>query len=236
VTHSLFQPAPRSRGEGASGPGAEDRVRTTVLQAVATDRLHPGDRIVERELSQATRANRMAIRNALLRLADAGLVTLSRNKGARLAALTPHQASEIFDTRVVIERWVIETLAASFSDKVHDQLQSILRDEASASDAGQTGLARRCVRRFHMRLGQLAGNSQMSRFLNDLVEKQPLLSPAPAGRMSDHLANTLHIKTLGALQRGQTAKAVAHNTRLLRTWQREALADTQAPDPAPGAG
>lgn len=222
-------PGPRSRAAMLkSGPAAEKRVVSLVVDAVHNGTLRPGARLVEREISEAAGANRQAIRNGLLRLADAGLVEISRNKGARVVDLAPDEAMQVFEARIVIETALLRQLASRFDTETATALQKILRAEAAAYDDGRIIEGRHHSRAFHMEFGRRAGNRYMSRFLDDLINCQPLLLPVRHGKPSEFSGNILHVKTLGALSRGDGDEAAYYNTQLLNALQEEMLRDIEA--------
>ena len=235
MKHSPFRRPPATRSELKSGPAAEERVFSVVVEAVQAQRLLPGERLVERELSEAARANRQAIRNGLLRLANAGLVELSRNKGARVAQLTTEEAVQVFETRIVIETALLNKLASCYGDAAAESMQAVVRAEGAAYDEGQIQEARHHSRQFHMEIGHHAGNKYMSRFLDDLINCQPLLLPFRDGKPSEFSGHALHIKTLGALARGDGAEAAHYNTALLTALQAEMLRDIKSTDAAEGS-
>lgn len=199
-----------------------------VVDAVHAQSILPGQRLVERELAEAARANRQAIRNGLLRLANAGLVEISRNKGARIAQLTAEDAAQVFETRIVIETALLKTLAGRFDAEAQARMQQIVREEGLAYDEARIQEARHISRQFHKEIGHLAGNRYMSRFLDDLINCQPLLLSYRDGKKSEFSGHILHIKTLGALGRGDGEEAAHYNTRLLTDLQAEMVRDIGA--------
>ncbi|WP_417204912.1 GntR family transcriptional regulator [Antarctobacter sp.] len=201
---------------------------SVVVDAVQSHRLLPGDRVVERELADVARVNRQAIRNGLLRLANAGLVETLRNKGARIAQLTEEEALQVFEARIVIETALLKALAHKFDDKARAALQDIVSSEAAAYDAARIEEARHLSRRFHMEVGHHAGNKFMSRYLDDLINCQPLLLSFRGGKASQFSGNELHIKTLGALARGDGDEAAHYNHELLSALRSEMLRDINA--------
>src|SRR5690606_5094736 len=99
-----------------SGPEAEERVVQLVNQALHSHEIRPGDRLVERELSMATGASRLAVRNALIRLSQAGLVDLNRNKGATVVECTQDLAHQIMSARIVNETAALKALAGNLDE------------------------------------------------------------------------------------------------------------------------
>ena len=197
-----------------SGPEAEERVVRIVSQALHRHRIRPGDRLVERELSLAANASRLAVRNALLRLAQAGLVDLNRNKGASVVECSPDLAHQIMSARIVNEEAALRSLAGRLDDAGRARLEATLRAEAAAYDDGRLEEGSLRAREFHITFTELAGNVMISRFVRELIDCQPLL----AGR-SAHLPALsgvpAHTKTLAALARGDGEAAAAINSALL---------------------
>jgi DNA-binding GntR family transcriptional regulator len=209
-----------------SGPEAEDRVVRLVNEAVQAYRLLPGERLVERELSLVAGASRMAVRNALLRLAQAGLVELNRNRGATVVRCSPEVAHQIMQARIVNEEAALVMLAGRLDEAGRDRLQAILRAEAEAYDDGRIEDARHRSRAFHVAFTELAGNPMIARFVRELIDCQPLLATTRAGHLSSFSGVAAHTKTLAALLRGDGAEAAAINTDLLRRLEREFLKDS----------
>ena len=207
-------PMPEIADLPKSGPDAEERVVRLVSQGLHRHRIRPGDRLVERELSLAAGASRLAVRNALLRLAQAGLVDLNRNKGASVIECTPDLAHQIMSARVLNEEAALKALATRLDDAGRARLESILRAEAAAYDDGRIEEGSHRAREFHIAFTELAGNVMIARFVRELIDCQPLL----AGR-SAHLpvlsGVPAHTKTLAALVRGDGEAAAATNTALL---------------------
>ncbi|MDQ2067898.1 GntR family transcriptional regulator [Xinfangfangia sp. CPCC 101601] len=214
---------PSAQHDRKSGPEAEDRVYWLVHDEIQSHRLQPGQRLVERQLSEMAGANRQAVRNALLRLSQAGLVHLTRHQGARVMQCSPDTTQQIMKARIVNEGAALRMLAGSLDEPGRDRLQTILRHEAAAYDEGQLSEARQMSRAFHVAFTELAGNEMMARFVRDLIDCQPLLGARKTGRQSAFSGVAAHTKTLAALLRGDGAQAEAVNTELLLALEREFL-------------
>ncbi|MDN3719658.1 GntR family transcriptional regulator [Roseibium salinum] len=160
---------------------------------------------------------------------------ISRNKGARVAQLTTEEAVQVFETRIVIETALLGKLAQRYNDTVAAALQDIVRAEGAAYDEGRIQDARHLSRSFHMEFGHHAGNQYMSRFLDDLINCQPLLLPFRDGKVSEFSGHALHIKTLGALARGDGEEAAHYNTELLNALQAEMLRDIRSAEVSGGS-
>lgn len=206
-----------------SGGAAEARVVQLVMRGIHQHLTPPGHRLVERELSEGAQANRQAVRNALLRLAQAGLVELSPNRGATVTQCSPAKTREIMQARTINEGAALRMLAGRLDPAGSERLQAILRHEAAAYDEGLVTQARHFSREFHIAFTELAGNATIARFMRDLIDCQPLLGASTSARPSQFSGVIAHTKTLAALQRGDGPMAEAANTELLRQLEREFL-------------
>lgn len=206
-----------------SGNEAEARVIQLVMQGIHRHQTPPGHRLVERELSEGAQANRQAVRNALLRLAQAGLVDLTPNRGATVTQCSPETTREIMQARIINEGAALRMLAETLAPAGSDRLMTILRQEAAAYDEGQVAEARHFSREFHIAFTELAGNATIARFMRDLIDCQPLLGALNRDRPSFFSGVIAHTKTLAALQQGDGPAAEAANTELLRQLEREFL-------------
>lgn len=206
-----------------SGSDAEGRVIKCVVDAVNDFRLKGGDRLVERELSEATKAGRMAIRNALMRLSAMGLVEISPNRGALIVQLDPEQAGQIFEARRVVEEAALRRLAVSINKDGLNKLTAIADAEDRAYEAGLIEDAYRISRSFHKEIGVLAGNKPMTSFLEDLMNCQPLLTPERVGGASSIRGTQTHFATIEALRRGDGDAAAQLNSNFLRELETKML-------------
>lgn len=221
MEHPLYR-RPTALGRvGKSGPEAEELVVNAVVDAVLAQRLKPGDRLIERALSEVCGVGRMAVRNALLRLANAGLVELCRNRGAVIIQVSDVEARQIFEARIVVEEATLRALAHAMDARGLTRLRGLVAKEARLYGEGRMEAARRVARDLHAALVELAGNQPLARFHKDLMNCQQLLSPHRGGRPSTFSGVPLHEETVEALARRDGDAAAAANTALLRQLQAE---------------
>jgi DNA-binding GntR family transcriptional regulator len=67
--------------------------------AITSGALQPSQRLVEAELSQTFGLSRAAVRTALVRLEQDGLVSHERHRGAKVRLVTEREAVEILEAR-----------------------------------------------------------------------------------------------------------------------------------------
>jgi DNA-binding GntR family transcriptional regulator len=85
-------------------------------EAILSDHLKPGQRLVERDLCQQTGVSRSSIREALRYLESEGLVESRGPKGMFVSVLTLQQAMEVYEVRAALEA----EAARHFADRASD--------------------------------------------------------------------------------------------------------------------
>src|SRR5690606_15641019 len=83
---------------------------------ISSGRLHPNERLVEVELAERYGTSRAAIRTALVRLEQEGLVVHERNRGARVRFIDQDEAREMYEARAVLEGLVARKAAELVTD------------------------------------------------------------------------------------------------------------------------
>src|ERR1700736_5948818 len=72
-------------------------------EAIVSGRFHPNERLVEATVATRLGVGRTAVRAALVRLDQEGLVTLEVNRGARVRLISDREALEIEEVRATLE-------------------------------------------------------------------------------------------------------------------------------------
>ncbi|MCE0540787.1 GntR family transcriptional regulator [Kineosporia rhizophila] len=80
-----------------------DQVVAEVRRGIRARRYVPGEVYSVYQLSEALGFSRSPVREAMLRLAEAGLVEISRNRGFRVLLPQPRDLAEIFAVRLALE-------------------------------------------------------------------------------------------------------------------------------------
>src|ERR1700694_1842825 len=72
-------------------------------EGIASGQFHPNERLVEASVATRLGVGRTAVRAALVRLDQEGLVTLEPNRGARVRLISDREALEIEEVRATLE-------------------------------------------------------------------------------------------------------------------------------------
>jgi DNA-binding GntR family transcriptional regulator len=107
-----------------------DLLRSEIVSGV----FGPNERLVEADLSDRYHVSRGTARAALAELTKEGLVERSPNRGARVRALSPEEATEISETRFAIEGLCAAEAARHATTEEVTELRSMLSAMKEAVD------------------------------------------------------------------------------------------------------
>lgn len=101
-----------------------DALRTWILNF----ELKPGQRLVERELTERLGVSRTTFREAIRELAVEGLVTVVAQKGARVSAPSMEEATDLYDVRAALESIVVTRFVERAGDDEVRTLKMALKN------------------------------------------------------------------------------------------------------------
>jgi DNA-binding GntR family transcriptional regulator len=107
-------------------------------EGIIAGRFQPNERLVEANVSKMLSAGRTAVRAALVRLDQEGLVTREHNRGARVRLVSDQEALQIEEVRAALERLLARQAAAKATASDIRELRHVLvdmRKRLSSADA-----------------------------------------------------------------------------------------------------
>ena len=107
-------------------------------EAIVNGQFQPNERLVEAAVAQRIGAGRTAVRAALVRLDQEGLVTLERNRGARVKRVSDREALEIEEVRAALEGMLAGRAAPRITVEQLRELEDMLermRERVKEGDA-----------------------------------------------------------------------------------------------------
>jgi DNA-binding GntR family transcriptional regulator len=150
-------------------------IATRIGGAILAHRLTPGTKLGERELGEALGASRIVIRQALIRLAEDGLVRMERNRGAFVASPTLQEAIEVYEALILVEQGMVARLCDSVGSGALATLSDTIERQRQATDSGDQGLADRLGMEFHAELIGLGNNRVIAEMHEQLNRRSRLL-------------------------------------------------------------
>jgi DNA-binding GntR family transcriptional regulator len=137
-------------------------------EGIITGRFQSNERLVEADLSRMLGAGRTAIRAALVRLDQEGLVTREPNRGARVRLVSDREALEIEQVRVALEQMLARQAAMRMTPADLLDLRSILGEMTNRVEAGDPLGYSELNARFHQKIWAIADQKVASTLVANL--------------------------------------------------------------------
>jgi len=153
-----FDRGPRAEVAGNLGAQAYQQIRTEILFY----QLPPGSRISEASLTQRFSLRQAAVRSALQRLMQEGLVEKADERNLRVAPLTLKDVQDIYALRIIVEPRAAELAAAAgLATPALERLRSISQSSYELTSHAQLVRLLSANREFNLIVASAAGNSRL---------------------------------------------------------------------------
>ena len=107
-----------------------------VRQAILNGTLHPGERLVERNLAASLGTSLTAAREAMIQLESEGLITKRPNSTTHVTQLSPEEIGQIFAVRRVLEEFAFVEAARHGTAQENSKLEQIHMKALRFAEAG----------------------------------------------------------------------------------------------------
>lgn len=152
----------------AASPGLEPigseslaaRIADRLVDAIASDALQPGQRLIETEIAQALGVSRMPLREALKLLEAQGILTVTPRRGAVIVGFDERRTHQICEARLALERLALRDAAAGLrADPARRAaLDRLIREMGRRAEQEEWLAAGKADLEFHRCMIQAAGN------------------------------------------------------------------------------
>jgi DNA-binding GntR family transcriptional regulator len=137
-------------------------------EAIVSGQFHPNERLVEASVATRLGAGRTAVRAALVRLDQEGLVTLELNRGARVRLISDREALEIEEVRATLEAMLARRAATrATAAKLRELRQVIVEMRERVAEKDAIGYSELNAR-FHQLIWAAADHPTTSRLVGGL--------------------------------------------------------------------
>jgi len=143
-------------------------VAEVVRQAILSQRMRPGDTLVERRIAEELGVSKTPVREALIVLQQSGLVTVGSNRRLSVTSLTLDDVVLIYEERVLLEAWALRN--AELNKTIIARADQALKEAQQASKEGKRTEEVLANRRFHRTLYSTCHNSYIIRSLDALQD------------------------------------------------------------------
>jgi DNA-binding GntR family transcriptional regulator len=202
--------SPRGGKQAEAAVTASRRVYQVLRQRIVEMRMLPGERIVERDIAEEFGTSRTPVHEAVLRLADEGLVEVLPRSGTFVGRIPLDALDEAMLVRNALETAVIEKATRRAGAQGIARLREILARQQAAVTANDLAAFHRSDELFHATLADLSGYPGVWPIIAQVktqVDRYRQLTLPLEGRMRDVLAE--HLQVVTALESGDPARAVA---------------------------
>jgi DNA-binding GntR family transcriptional regulator len=164
-------------------------------EAIVRGDIAPEARLVESEISTNFKMSRGAVRTALIRLEEEGLVVREPHRGARVRKVSDAEAVEILQVRAVLEGLAVRLTAERIDDAGATRLRALLERHRELLEGGDLLGASDANADLHAALLELSGHGTARRLIRALnsqtvrYQYRTILIPGrPAASVAEHTA------------------------------------------------
>lgn len=207
-------------------PDADDaylRLRAAILGGD----FHPNERLVEADLMRRLDAARAAVRTALVRLDQEGLVSREPNRGARVRRVDEHEAIEILQARAALEALAAREAATRAQAQDIDELRAILGTMRGRLDEGDLLGASERNSVLHARILELSAHGTTARLVSSLrshlVRYQYRTILLPGRAELSYREHSAIVEAIAAGDRARAAEAMRAHLEHVADALREAM-------------
>ena len=154
-----------------------DAVAQAVRDGIAAGDLVPDQTYSVYQLAELLGVSRSPVREGMLRLAEAGLVTIRRNRGFRVLLPRAHDVEEIIEIRLALEPPAARRAALRGTDEQHAAIRTALDAMATAVAGDDAASFWPADRTLHDLLLRAAGNARTAAIIAQLRSTTALLGP-----------------------------------------------------------
>jgi len=206
-----MSPAPRTsehellpRGRSATQL-AYDYVKARLLDG----RFAGGTLLSENEIAQRLDVSRTPVRQAFVQLEVEGLLELYPRRGALVVPISPSEAEDVLEARMLIEQHAARRAAAG-GPALAARLRDLVAEQEATLDDGGAGFAW-ADRAFHRAIVEAGGNRLLTRQYDSLRDRHQRIAAATIasdpGRLERFIAE--HREIVAALEAGEADRAAA---------------------------
>jgi DNA-binding GntR family transcriptional regulator len=194
----------------------QEAVYQRLLKAIIAGRIPPGEQLVLSKIAAQFKVSPMPVRQAINRLAEAGIITLQKKKSAVIHTLSKEDLSEIQQIRINLETMAIKQACRSIDRQTLDYLQVLHQAYLEAFRSFRVEEVLRLNREFHFTIYSV---THMRRLLNIISGLWDQISPYYhiLLRKREHLYTEKHADTHGRILERLKHRDVEGSVQALRT-------------------
>lgn len=156
-----------------NGAGPKD-LALQIERDINVGRISPGAWLKQIDLEQTYGVSRLAVRQALERLAERGHVELFPNRGYRVKEFDPQRFNNIINIRAVLEVAAAEMVIGQLDEQSFANLSALAAGFKQAVETGTSAEQEAANRAFHHELLRTCTNRDLVDLIFDLRDRIPV--------------------------------------------------------------
>lgn len=204
----MSEPLTTEHELAARGRSAAEVAYDYVKERLLDGRFAGGTLLSENEIAQRLCVSRTPVRHAFVQLEAEALLELYPKRGALVVPISPSEAEDVLEARLLIEQHCARRVAASGAADAAALHDLIAEQEHALADGGK-GFAW-ADRQFHRAIVAAAGNALLTRQYDALRDRHQRIAAATVARDPTRIARFIleHRRLVDALERGDGDAAV----------------------------
>lgn len=183
-----------------------EQASSTLRTWIVTGEIHPGEIYAVGPLAAKLGVSTTPVREAVLDLANEGLLEMIRNRGFRVPPVTEHDLDELFQLRLLLEVPGMELVVGELSARQLSSAAELARKTTQAAAAGDVARFLDYDRHFHAFLLDLQPNRRLANLVSKLRDQTRLYGLpelADTGHLTENLTEGAreHVEIVAALER-----------------------------------
>jgi DNA-binding GntR family transcriptional regulator len=181
--------------------------------AIIRGELRPGDKVLVTKLARDWECSPTPLREALSALAAAGFVEAVPQRGARVAAVSPEDARQVYELRILLEPMALEDALARADEVYRAGVSRSFEDFRLVAGSGQVGLVQfEAHRAFHDATYARCSSDWLCRLIGLLADS----SARYTAQLGEHDEVAEHQRIHDAIVAGDSATAISALTAHLQ--------------------
>jgi DNA-binding GntR family transcriptional regulator len=211
------------------------QVLASLRAAVITGELAPGSLHSVQNLATQLGVSRTPVREALIKLAQQGMVRFERNRGVRILLTSLHDLEEVFALRLLLEPPAVRRAVVRLDGNQKRELRRTFAHMEKAAKADDEFTMFDHDRRFHRVLLEASGNARLAAFvdgLRDMVLRRGVSTARESRSLDDIVAE--HRAILVLIEAGDAEGAAQAMREHVRHTAELLIAQEAGADLGPG--
>ncbi|WP_134703973.1 GntR family transcriptional regulator [Ammoniphilus sp. YIM 78166] len=147
------------------------QIYETLRDDIIKGERRPGDRIVELDVAREFGVSQAPVREALLKLAEEGLVVSHRYKGTFVSNISIDEIDELYSFRIMMEEMAIRRAMARTSPADVESLENFYQEMVKSGQENDLDSLRTADVNFHTQIYKMANHSFMYQVWETLSSK-----------------------------------------------------------------